>query len=84
MLVSDLRGAIGFSSFGVLFYYAVANISAWTLRREQGRPPAWVPVVGLTGCLVLAASLPVASVIGGGVVVAVGMVVYLVRARLRP
>ncbi|WP_284304161.1 APC family permease [Mobilicoccus caccae] len=84
VLVSDLRGAIGFSSFGVLFYYAVANISAWTLRREQGRPPAWVPVVGLTGCLVLAASLPVASVIGGGVVVAVGIVVYLVRARLRP
>ena len=27
----DVRGAIGFSSFGVLAYYAVANASAWTL-----------------------------------------------------
>ena len=28
---TDVRGAIGFSSFGVLAYYAVANASAWTL-----------------------------------------------------
>ena len=26
VLVADLRGAIGFSSFGVLIYYAVANL----------------------------------------------------------
>ena len=29
--VADVRGAIGFSSFAVLLYYAVANASAWTL-----------------------------------------------------
>jgi len=28
--VADLRGAIGFSSFGVLIYYLVANIAAFT------------------------------------------------------
>lgn len=28
---ADVRGAIGFSSFGVLTYYAIANTSAWTL-----------------------------------------------------
>jgi APA family basic amino acid/polyamine antiporter len=30
VLTTDLRAAIGFSSFGVLLYYAVANASAWT------------------------------------------------------
>ena len=28
--VADLRGAIGFSSFGVLLYYLVANVAAYT------------------------------------------------------
>ena len=31
----DVRGTIGFSSFGVLVYYAVANASALTLRRDE-------------------------------------------------
>ena len=38
--VADIRGAIGFSSFCVLFYYAVANISALTLRRRLLVPAA--------------------------------------------
>ena len=39
VLVADLRGAIGFSSFTVLTYYAIANASAWTLpgRRRHRR-----------------------------------------------
>lgn len=76
VLVADLRGAIGFSSFGVLVYYAIANASAWTLRPDQGRPPVWVPVVGGLGCGALALSLPAASVVAGGVVVLLGLVAY--------
>ncbi len=30
VLVTDLRGALGFSSFGVLIYYAIANVAAFT------------------------------------------------------
>ncbi|MYR45668.1 APC family permease [Streptomyces sp. SID5910] len=76
----DVRGAIGFSSFGVLVYYAVANASAWTL--ESARTAARVvPAVGLAGCTVLAFSLPVVSVIAGVGVLAVGMVAYAVRGR---
>lgn len=81
MLV-DLRGAIGFSSFGVLLYYAVANASAWTLKGEK----LWqrvVPVVGLAGCVVLVASLPWASVLGGLIVVALGIGWYAVGRRSR-
>ncbi|MGW4758140.1 APC family permease [Streptomyces chartreusis] len=73
----DVRGAIGFSSFGVLAYYAVANASAWTL----GSAPAArvVPAVGLLGCVVLAFSLPGVSVAVGAGVLAVGVAAYGVR-----
>ncbi|GAA1679237.1 APC family permease [Nonomuraea maheshkhaliensis] len=81
LLVADLRGAIGFSSFGVLVYYAVANASALTLGREEGAPPRVVPVLGLVLCLVLAATLPLTSVLAGLAVFAVGWVIYAVRRR---
>ncbi|MEV4640074.1 APC family permease [Actinoplanes sp. NPDC049548] len=70
VLLVDLRGAIGFSSFGVLVYYAIANASALTLGRRA------VPAVGLAGCLLLAATLPRASVLAGLVVFAVGALVW--------
>ncbi|WP_081900575.1 APC family permease [Allokutzneria albata] len=71
---ADLRGVIGFSSFGVLLYYAIANASAWTLGSRRV-----VPVVGLLGCVVLACTLPVVSVLSGAAVVVVGIVLYAVR-----
>jgi APA family basic amino acid/polyamine antiporter len=76
---ADLRGAIGFSSFGVLAYYAIANASALTLGRDEGRPPRVVPVVGLLGCALLAFALPVGSVTSGAAVLAAGGVVYGAR-----
>lgn len=75
VLVVDLRGAIGFSSFGVLLYYAVANASAFTLRREWA-PGAVVPVLGLAGCVVLAFSLPLSSVLAGSGVVLAGLLAF--------
>ncbi|BFO14415.1 hypothetical protein SHKM778_08030 [Streptomyces sp. KM77-8] len=73
----DVRGAIGFSSFGVLAYYAVANASAWTL---DSRPAARaLPALGLAGCLVLAFSLPWVSVTAGAGVLVAGAAAYGVR-----
>ena len=71
--VVDVRGAIGFSSFAVLLYYAIANASAWTLGRRV------IPGVGLAGCLVLAFLLPLSSVAIGAGVVLVGAVTYSLR-----
>jgi APA family basic amino acid/polyamine antiporter len=74
--VVDVRGAIGFSSFAVLLYYAIANASAWTLG---GRV---IPALGLAGCLLLAFSLPLSSVLIGTGVVLVGVAVFwLLRIR---
>lgn len=81
VLVVDLRGAIGFSSFGVLLYYFVANVAAWTQPREQRRFPRFLPVVGAIGCLGLVATLPISSVLGGVVVFAVGVAIRLFRNR---
>lgn len=75
----DLRGAIGFSSFGVLAYYAVANAAAWTLDGAvRGR---LVAALGLAGCAALALSLPLASAATGAAVLAVGALSYAARAR---
>ncbi|MEU8467681.1 amino acid permease [Streptomyces sp. NPDC029006] len=75
----DVRGAIGFSSFGVLAYYAVANASAWTLSRAP--LSRVVPAVGLLGCALLACALPVASVAVGAGVLLAGVAAYGVRRR---
>ncbi|BBX76045.1 APC family permease [Mycobacterium shinjukuense] len=79
---TDVRSAIGFSSFGVLLYYAVANAAAWTLTPAENRPPRVIPLVGLLGCLVLAATLPMSSVLSGGAVVAIGAAIYALRRGL--
>lgn len=75
-VTTDLRGAIGFSSFAVLTYYAIANASAWTLR--TGRV---VSAIGLAGCVLLAGTLPLSSVVSGCAVLAVGALAWLVRQR---
>jgi APA family basic amino acid/polyamine antiporter len=76
---ADVRTAIGFSSFAVLVYYAVANAGAWTLTGAERRPPRVVPAVGLLGCLVLAVALPLTSVLAGAGVLAAGALLYGVR-----
>jgi basic amino acid/polyamine antiporter, APA family len=78
--VADIRGAIGFSSTGVLIYYAIANASAWSLpgRARHWRRP--VAALGVLGCLTLVATLPITSVLTGLGVLAVGL---LARAILR-
>jgi APA family basic amino acid/polyamine antiporter len=86
--VVDVRGAIGFSSFAVLLYYAIANASAWTLepqgRRHQALRRKSVPFLGFIGCLLLAFLLPIPSVLVGAAVVAVGAAAYVVKAPARP
>lgn len=79
---TDLRGAIGFSSFGVLAYYAIANASAWTL--DSGVKDRAVAAAGLSGCVVLACALPATSAVTGAAVLALGAVAYGVRRGLTP
>lgn len=79
---ADVRDAIGFSSFGVLIYYAIANAAAWTLTSAEGGPNRIVPVVGFAGCVVLAFALPLVSVTTGAAVIVVGALLYGLRRGL--
>jgi APA family basic amino acid/polyamine antiporter len=81
VLTADVRGAIGFSSLTVLGYYAITNASALRLSAQERRPPRAVPVAGLAGCLVLALSLPVQSVLSGAGVLALGALAGAVRRQ---
>lgn len=83
VLLADLRGAIGFSSFGVLVYYAVANLAALRQPPEQRRWPRGLQVLGLVGCVVLAAALPLGSVLAGLAVLGVGVLGRAVALRRR-
>jgi APA family basic amino acid/polyamine antiporter len=74
---ADVRGVIGFSSFGVLVYYTIANASAWTLSSRS----RMLAGAGMVGCLMLAFALPLSSVVAGAAVIAVGAAVYSVKVR---
>jgi APA family basic amino acid/polyamine antiporter len=81
VLVVDLRGAIGFSSFGVLVYYFIANAAAWTQQGSDRRYPRLLQGAGLLGCAVLVVTLPWQAVAIGVAVFVVGAGYRLVRLR---
>lgn len=73
VLTTDLRGAIGFSSFGVLVYYGVANASAYTQQAPHRLRPRWLNVAGALGCTALVVTLPWQAVVSGVAMFAVGL-----------
>ena len=73
IVLTDLQHAIGFSSFGVLVYYAIANAAAVSQAAEHRRWPRSLHVVGLVACLLLVVTLPWTAVLAGAVVLAVGV-----------
>jgi basic amino acid/polyamine antiporter, APA family len=82
VLVLDPRSAIGLSSVAVLVYYAITNAAALTLVPRRRRDTA-LAGFGLAGCLVLAGTLPIVSVVQGVVALIVGLVGRSVVHRWR-
>lgn len=79
---ADLRGAIGFSSFGVLIYYFIANAAAHRQSAGARLYPRGLQVLGAIGCTVLVVTLPVIAIAVGSLVVAAGILYRLARLRL--
>ncbi|MBS2019460.1 MAG: APC family permease [Deltaproteobacteria bacterium] len=82
VLVADTRLAIGFSSFAVLTYYAIANAACWTLAPSERRWPRFLAAIGLAGCLALVVTVPWPSLVTGALVLVSGIVLYAVKARV--
>jgi APA family basic amino acid/polyamine antiporter len=87
ILFTDLRGVIGFSSFGVLLYYLIANVAAYTQNFERRRFPRILQIIGVLGCGILVLTLPLRSVLTGALVYAVGIcyraIQMLINAKSR-
>lgn len=79
--IADVRGAIGFSSFGVLIYYLVANLSAYTQIAGDRRYPKILQVLGALACVALVATLPPLSIAVGLGVFAIGIGLRAWRIR---
>ena len=82
VLTVDLRGAIGFSSFGVLLYYLTANLAAYTQDQEHRRFTRPLQVLGAAGCAVLVLTLPASSIAAGVVVFTIGIGYRAIGHRL--
>lgn len=79
ILFTDLRGVIGFSSFGVLLYYLIANVAAYTQRSERRRFPRLLQIIGVLGCGTLVLTLPLRAVLTGALVYVVGICYRAIR-----
>jgi basic amino acid/polyamine antiporter, APA family len=80
----DVGQAIGFSSFTVLAYYAIANASALTLTRHERRWPRPLAAAGLGSCVLVAASLPARTVWSGLGVLSLGLATFGIARAIRP
>ena len=83
LLTTNVLTVVGFSSFGVLIYYAVTNASAFTMTKRPAYGPKWLNAVGFAGCLILAVTLPPASMLVMVAVLAVGLLGRYGVLRLR-
>jgi basic amino acid/polyamine antiporter, APA family len=81
ILLTDLRGAIGFSSFGVLLYYLIANAAAYTQTSDRRRVPRALQIIGMIGCAILVVTLPWTAVLGGILIFAIGIAYRAIRVR---
>lgn len=82
VLLADLRGAIGFSSFGVLLYYLIANAAAFRQQGAARRYPRFLQVIGALGCLLLVSTLPLLASAIGTAVLLIGVAYRAVRLRV--
>lgn len=86
VLFVDLKGVVVVSTFALLFWYVLVNLSAFRLKCEKRLCPRWLPVLGLSTCLVLLAVVffvaPFAWT-AGVTCLLVGAIIYALRRTLR-
>jgi len=83
VLFTDPLWLVGLSGTGVLGYYAIGHYSALAQPRAERFLSPVVPLVGMVLCLVLVASLPVASLIAGVVWTLLGVLWFVVARSIR-
>ena len=86
VLLIDLTKVVAISTFALLFYYALANVSALRLKVQKRLYPQFVPVLGTLTCLALLIFILFASTIAWVIGVAgltAGAIYYIAKKKLR-
>ncbi len=81
-LFVDLSKVVAISTFALLFYYTLANVSALKLRAQKRLYPQIVPVLGVITCLALMIFIPLEAWIIGAAGLAVGVIFYWAKKHL--
>jgi APA family basic amino acid/polyamine antiporter len=71
VLTESVAFVIGFSSFAVLTYYAIANWAGYVQPRGETKRPKYLNLLGLALCLLLLASVPPDALLFGLLTLAV-------------
>jgi len=82
-LIGDVKTTWTFSAFTVLVYYALTNLCALQLKKDERFYPRAVSVLGLASCLFLAFWVPWRVWVAGLAVLGSGVVWHLTAAQLR-
>ncbi|MEY2900783.1 MAG: hypothetical protein RL247_949, partial [Actinomycetota bacterium] len=78
-LLLDPIWLVGASSGAVLSYYAIAHAAAIKQPESERILPVMTPYIGLALCLFLVFTLPWPSIVTGGVILLLGLVLRAVR-----
>ena len=85
VLFFDLSRVVAISTFGLLFFYTLANVSALRLKTQNRRYPRVFPAAGVATCLIMLVFLLFASLqswIIGTASLLVGAVYYVAKQWL--
>ena len=81
-LLGDVRLTWSFSAFTVLIYYALTNLCALRLTREQRLFPIWPAYLGLAACLFLAFWVDLRVWLAGLALIVVGCLWQAIASRI--
>lgn len=82
----DLTRVVTISNFAMLFYYAIANISALKLKPHERKYPSIIPFSGAVICIILLFSIFFTSpiILGMGITgLATGAMLYIIKERFK-
>ena len=86
VLFVDLEGVVVVSTFALLFWYVLVNLAAFRLKCEKRLCPTWLPVLGLSTCILLLVVVFFVSQlawVAGVACLLMGAVIYALKGALR-
>lgn len=82
ILLADLTLVVAVSTFAMLVFYLIANITAFRIPLKYRKYPPIFPVIGAVSCIGLIGFLTINSWIIGIIGLAIGIVWYGLQRRI--